>query len=90
MWLETLISISEWLFLLYFLGLTAAYLMLDLIAIVHLRAIPAGTCAGKPAAQLYGLRAADQYSGRHTMKPPRLPAPFARCCNSVIRNMKSS
>ena len=37
MWLETLISISEWLFLLYFLGLTAAYLMLDLIAIVHLR-----------------------------------------------------
>ena len=37
MWIETLISMSEWLFLLYFLGLTAGYLMLDLIAIVHLR-----------------------------------------------------
>ena len=37
MWLDRLISISEWLFLLYFLGLTAGYLMLDLIAIVHLR-----------------------------------------------------
>ncbi|MCS6289496.1 MAG: glycosyltransferase family 2 protein [Nitrospira sp.] len=35
--LEALISISEWLFLLYFLGLTAGYLMLDLIAIFHLR-----------------------------------------------------
>ncbi len=37
MWLDTLISTAEWLFLLYFLGLTAGYLMLDLIAIVHLR-----------------------------------------------------
>ena len=37
MWVDTLISTSEWLFLLYFLGLTAGYLMLDLIAIVHLR-----------------------------------------------------
>ncbi|MCW5797069.1 MAG: glycosyltransferase family 2 protein [Nitrospira sp.] len=37
MWLDKLISISEWLFLLYFLGLTAGYLMLDLIAIVYLR-----------------------------------------------------
>ena len=35
--LEILISISEWLFLLYLLGLTAGYLMLDLIAIFHLR-----------------------------------------------------
>ena len=35
--LETLISFSEWLFLLYFLGLTAGYLMLDIIAIFHLR-----------------------------------------------------
>lgn len=37
MWLETFISISQWLFLLYLLGLTAGYLMLDLIAIFHLR-----------------------------------------------------
>ncbi len=37
MWIDTLISLSEWLFLLYFLGLTAGYLMLDVIAIVHLR-----------------------------------------------------
>ncbi|ULA60780.1 MAG: Glycosyl transferase [Nitrospira sp.] len=37
MWLDKLISISEWLFLLYVLGLTAGYLMLDLIAIVYLR-----------------------------------------------------
>lgn len=37
MWLETLISVSEWLFLLYLLGLTAGYLMLDVVAAVHLR-----------------------------------------------------
>ncbi|HET9963544.1 MAG TPA: glycosyltransferase [Nitrospiraceae bacterium] len=37
MWLDTVISISEWLFLSYFLGLTAGYLMLDLIAIFYLR-----------------------------------------------------
>jgi cellulose synthase/poly-beta-1,6-N-acetylglucosamine synthase-like glycosyltransferase len=33
----TLISISEWLFLLYLLGLTAGYLMLDVVAAIHLR-----------------------------------------------------
>ncbi|MBA5875311.1 MAG: glycosyltransferase [Nitrospira sp. CR1.2] len=37
MWIDTLISISEWLFLLYFLGLTAGYLILNAISIVHLR-----------------------------------------------------
>ncbi|MEQ1795353.1 MAG: glycosyltransferase [Nitrospira sp.] len=37
MWLDTLISISEWLFLLYLLGLTAGYLMLDVVAAIHLR-----------------------------------------------------
>jgi cellulose synthase/poly-beta-1,6-N-acetylglucosamine synthase-like glycosyltransferase len=37
MWVESIISISEWLFLLYLLGLTAGYLMLDLIAMFHLR-----------------------------------------------------
>lgn len=35
--LETFISIAEWLFLLYLLGLTAGYLMLDLVAAIHLR-----------------------------------------------------
>ncbi|MGB3395388.1 MAG: glycosyltransferase family 2 protein, partial [Nitrospira sp.] len=35
--LTTFMSISEWLFLLYLLGLTAGYLMLDIIAIFHLR-----------------------------------------------------
>ena len=34
---ETIIAIFEWLFLLYLLGLTAGYLMLDLVAAVHLR-----------------------------------------------------
>jgi len=37
MWIDTLISISEWLFLLYLLGLTAGYLMLDVVAAIHLR-----------------------------------------------------
>ena len=37
MWLTTFMSISEWLFLLYLLGLTAGYVMLDIIAIFHLR-----------------------------------------------------
>jgi cellulose synthase/poly-beta-1,6-N-acetylglucosamine synthase-like glycosyltransferase len=35
--LTTFMSISEWLFLLYLLGVTAGYLMLDIIAIFHLR-----------------------------------------------------
>lgn len=37
MWMDTLISISEWLFLLYLLGLTAGYLMLNVVAAIHLR-----------------------------------------------------
>lgn len=37
MWIETFISLSEWLFLLYLLGLTAGYLMLDVVAAIHLR-----------------------------------------------------
>ncbi|MEO7863256.1 MAG: glycosyltransferase family 2 protein, partial [Nitrospirales bacterium] len=35
--LETVISLLEWLFLLYLLGLTAGYLILDLVAAIHLR-----------------------------------------------------
>ncbi|MDH4186615.1 MAG: glycosyltransferase family 2 protein, partial [Nitrospira sp.] len=34
---ETIIAFSEWLFFLYLLGLTAGYLMLDVIAAVHLK-----------------------------------------------------
>ena len=78
MWIETLISMSEWLFLLYFLGLTAGYLMLDLIAIVHLR-------------QYLQERVLESLPHSYTgFEPPPSRAPFGRCCNSATRNMKSS
>jgi cellulose synthase/poly-beta-1,6-N-acetylglucosamine synthase-like glycosyltransferase len=35
--IDTIIQVCEWLFLLYLLGLTGGYLMLDIVAAVHLR-----------------------------------------------------
>lgn len=37
MGMDAIISLFEWLFLLYLLGLTAGYLILDLVAAIHLR-----------------------------------------------------